>query len=145
MDSDKITAWVRICKPRMTKFLRAMIAVRSESREDEDVIKRIRHEMESLWYGRIEIDNMGNIIGYLGDGLRLIAFDGHADTVGQRYNWIFSTNGVSIMGMSGISVVGFGPGREKEAHVPDEKTWKEDLVRYAVLYAALPATYAAKK
>lgn len=145
MDSDKITAWVRICKLRMTKFLRAMIAVRSESREDEDVIKRIRHEMESLWYGRIEIDNMGNIIGYLGDGLRLIAFDGHADTVGQRSNWTFSANGVSIMGMSGIPIVGFGPGREKEAYAPDEKKWKEDFVRYAVLYAALPAAYAAKK
>ena len=34
--------------------------------------------------------------------------------------WTFSTNGVSIMGRYGIPVVGFGPGKEKEAHAPDE-------------------------
>ena len=56
--------------------------------------------------------------------------------------WTFSTNGVSIMGMFGIPVIGFGPGKEKEAHAPNEKTWKADLVRCAALYAALPATYA---
>ena len=57
--------------------------------------------------------------------------------------WTFSTNGVSIMGRYGIPVVGFGPGKEKEAHAPDEKTWKQDLIECAALYAALPATYVA--
>ncbi len=55
--------------------------------------------------------------------------------------WTFSTNGVSIMGMFGIPVVGFGPGKEREAHAPNEKTWKADLVRCCSFYAALPATY----
>ncbi|WP_316979070.1 YgeY family selenium metabolism-linked hydrolase [Shumkonia mesophila] len=59
--------------------------------------------------------------------------------------WTFSTNGVSIMGMYGIPVIGFGPGKEKEAHAPNEKTWKEDLVRCAALYAALPLTYLKRK
>ena len=47
------------------------------------------------------------------------------------------------MGRYGIPVVGFGPGKEKEAHAPDEKTWKQDLIECAALYAALPAIYAA--
>jgi putative selenium metabolism hydrolase len=55
--------------------------------------------------------------------------------------WTFSTNGVSIMGMFGIPCVGFGPGKESEAHAPDEKTWKADLVRCAAFYAALPLMY----
>lgn len=55
--------------------------------------------------------------------------------------WTFSTNGVSITGMFGIPCVGFGPGKEKEAHAPNEKTWKEDLVRCAAMYAALPLIY----
>jgi len=59
--------------------------------------------------------------------------------------WTFSTNGVSIMGMYGIPCIGFGPGKEKEAHAPNEKTWKEDLVRCAALYAALPLTYLKRK
>ncbi len=56
--------------------------------------------------------------------------------------WTFSTNGVSIMGRYGIPCIGFGPGKEEEAHAPNEKTWKEDLVRCAAVYAALPGIYA---
>lgn len=59
--------------------------------------------------------------------------------------WTFSTNGVSIMGMLGVPCVGFGPGKESEAHAPNEKTWKADLVRCAAFYAALPLTYLEKK
>ena len=53
----------------------------------------------------------------------------------------FSTNGVSIMGRFGIPCIGFGPGKEAQAHAPNEKTWKEDLVRCAAVYAALPTEY----
>lgn len=55
--------------------------------------------------------------------------------------WTFSTNGVSIMGRNGIPVIGFGPGAEAQAHAPNEKTWKQDLVTCAAVYAALPSTY----
>ena len=55
--------------------------------------------------------------------------------------WTFSTNGVSIMGRNGIPCIGFGPGAEAQAHAPNEKTWKIDLVRCAAVYAALPASY----
>lgn len=55
--------------------------------------------------------------------------------------WTFSTNGVSIMGREGIPCIGFGPGKEEEAHAPNEKTWKADLVKCAAVYAALPKMY----
>ena len=55
--------------------------------------------------------------------------------------WTFSTNGVSIMGRFSITCIGFGPGKEAQAHAPNEKTWKEDLVRCAAVYAALPTEY----
>ncbi len=59
--------------------------------------------------------------------------------------WTFSTNGVSIMGMFGIPCIGFGPGKEAEAHAPNEKTWKADLACCAAFYAALPLIYLEKK
>jgi putative selenium metabolism hydrolase len=55
--------------------------------------------------------------------------------------WTFSTNGISIMGMFGIPCIGFGPGHEDQAHAPDEKTWKSELVKAAAMYAAIPLLY----
>ncbi len=59
--------------------------------------------------------------------------------------WTFSTNGVSIMGRYEIPCIGFGPGKEEEAHAPNEKTWKADLVKCAAVYAAIPENYLANK
>ncbi len=58
--------------------------------------------------------------------------------------WTFSTNGVSIMGMHGIPCIGFGPGHEDQAHAPNERTWKNELVKAAALYAAIPNIYVEK-
>ena len=55
--------------------------------------------------------------------------------------WTFSTNGVSIMGRYGIPCIGFGPGKEAEAHAPNERTWKNHLVKAAAMYAAIPLVY----
>jgi putative selenium metabolism hydrolase len=55
--------------------------------------------------------------------------------------WGFSTNGVSIMGRYGIPCVGFGPGHEDQAHAPNERTWKDELVKAAALYAVIPSVY----
>ncbi|MDV3427110.1 MAG: YgeY family selenium metabolism-linked hydrolase [Bacillota bacterium] len=55
--------------------------------------------------------------------------------------WTFSTNGVSIMGRFGIPCVGFGPGHEDQAHAPNERTWKDELVTCAAMYALVPITY----
>jgi putative selenium metabolism hydrolase len=55
--------------------------------------------------------------------------------------WTFSTNGVSIMGMHGIPCIGFGPGHEDQAHAPNERTWKDELVKAAAMYAAIPLLY----
>lgn len=50
--------------------------------------------------------------------------------------WTFSTNGVTINGIYGIPVLGFGPGNEVMAHAPNEKTPISDLVIASAFYAA---------
>jgi putative selenium metabolism hydrolase len=72
---------------------------------------------------------------------------GAAEALASRQNrpltdkWTFSTNGVSIMGRNGIPCIGFGPGAEAQAHAPNEKTWKQDLVTSAAVFAVLPTVY----
>lgn len=58
--------------------------------------------------------------------------------------WTFSTNGVSIMGRYNIPCIGFGPGHEDQAHAPNERTWKEELVKCAAMYAVIPKIYVNK-
>ncbi|HGZ2153517.1 hypothetical protein ACBQ61_20690, partial [Escherichia coli] len=36
-----------------------------------------------------------------------------------------------------------GPGKEPEAHAPNEKTWKSHLVTCAAMYAAIPLSWLA--
>jgi putative selenium metabolism hydrolase len=69
-------------KPDISNFLRDMIAIPSESRQEAAVVQRVRQEMAAVGFDRVEIDPMGNVLGYLGRGSRLIAMDAHIDTVG---------------------------------------------------------------
>ena len=77
--------------PEMTRFLRDMVRIPSESSQEKEVIQCIKKEMEKVGFDRIEIDPMGNLFGYIGHGKHLIAMDGHIDTVGigERKNWKF--------------------------------------------------------
>ena len=51
----------------MVKFLRDMIAIPSESCEEEGVVKRIAEEMKTLGYDKVEFDKLGNVIGWMGE------------------------------------------------------------------------------
>jgi putative selenium metabolism hydrolase len=89
MDFCKILEKAEAYKPEMSKFLREMIAIPSESCQEKEVVLRIKKEMESVGFDKIEIDPMGNILGYVGNGKHLIAMDAHIDTVGvgNPDNW----------------------------------------------------------
>jgi putative selenium metabolism hydrolase len=73
----------------MARFLRDMIAIPSESCQEEGVIRRIAAEMKKLGYDKVEIDGLGNVIGWMGEGDKIIAIDSHIDTVGigNIKNW----------------------------------------------------------
>ena len=73
----------------MYGFLRDMVAIPSESRNEKAIINRIRKEMIDVGFDRIEIDAMGNLLAYIGTGKHLIAMDAHVDTVGpgKLDNW----------------------------------------------------------
>ena len=82
IDFTKVYEKAEAYKPAISKLLRDMIAIPSESRQEEKVIQRIKAEMETVGFDRVDIDPMGNILGYIGSGRHLIAMDAHVDTVG---------------------------------------------------------------
>lgn len=89
MDFAKIKEAAQGYEQDMTRFLRDLIAIPSESCEEEGVIHRCAQEMEKLGFDKVEIDPMGNCLGWMGTGSRIMAFDGHIDTVGigNIVNW----------------------------------------------------------
>ena len=66
----------------VVKFLRDLVAIPSESGQEKQVIERIRQEMEAVGFDEIRVDGLGNIMGRIGSGPRVIAMDSHIDTVG---------------------------------------------------------------
>ena len=47
--------------------------------------------MKKVGFDQVQIDPQGNVIGYMGTGDRIIAYDAHIDTVGigNLDNWDF--------------------------------------------------------
>ena len=68
-------------KAGLVKFMQDIIRIPSLSSEEGEVIQRIRDEMLRLDYDEVTIDPMGNLLGRIGSGPRVIALDGHVDTV----------------------------------------------------------------
>ena len=91
MDFERIKSSAEGYKADMTRFLRDLIAIPGESCGEEGHIRRVAREMEAVGFDKVVIDPMGNVLGYMGAGKTLIAYDAHIDTVGigNRANWTF--------------------------------------------------------
>lgn len=91
MDFSKVKEYAKNYEKDMTKFLRDLVAIPGESAEEKGHVMRIKEEMEKLGFDEVVIDEMGNILGYMGKGEKLIGYDAHIDTVGigNRSNWNF--------------------------------------------------------
>jgi putative selenium metabolism hydrolase len=91
MDFSSVKAAAESYLPAMIRFLRDLIRIPGESCGEEGHARRILAEMEQLSFDKAYFDPQGNVIGVMGTGEKLIAFDGHIDTVGigEIQNWQF--------------------------------------------------------
>lgn len=73
------------------RFLMDMVRVPSFSGTEGEVIQVIKAEMEKVGFDEVRVDGLGNVIGRIGNGPRVIAFDAHIDTVypGDLSLWDF--------------------------------------------------------
>ena len=91
MDYAKIKEAAKNYEADMTRFLRDIVKFPGESCDEKAHIDRIAEEMRKLEFDNVVIDDMGNVLGYMGTGATLIGFDAHIDTVGigNKSNWNF--------------------------------------------------------
>jgi len=79
--NEKILKAAEKYRDELTEFMRDLVKTKSYSTEEREVIQRIKHEMEKVGFDEIIIDGMGNILGRVGSGKKIIAMDAHIDTV----------------------------------------------------------------
>ena len=86
---DPVMDRARQLEAPLVAFLRDIVAIPSLSGQEEAVARRIAAEMEKLGYDEVKFDAMGNVMGRLGSGPRVMAFDAHIDTVAvsDRQQW----------------------------------------------------------
>ncbi len=72
--------------------LSRLVRTRSMSCEEQPVMIELKQMMKEAGIGDIKTDGLGNLIGKIGRGKKILAFDGHMDTVdfGQMTNWDFN-------------------------------------------------------
>src|SRR3989304_3019308 len=69
-------------RENIIQFLRDIVAIPSMDGQLKDVGERIQAEMRKLGFDEARFDKMGNTIGRIGNGPKVIVFDSHIDTVG---------------------------------------------------------------
>jgi putative selenium metabolism hydrolase len=70
-------------------FMREICAIPSIMGQIGAVGQRVIEEMQRLGFEEARFDRMGNVIGRIGSGSRVLLYDSHLDTVdvGDRANW----------------------------------------------------------
>ena len=123
-------------KADLVKFMQDIIRIPSLSSEEGAVVNRIRDEMLRIGYDEVTIDPMGNVLGRIGSGPRVIAFDGHVDTVdvgdpalwdrdphsGDIENGILYGRGTSDM-KGGVASSVYAGAVLKKRGIPDDVTF----------------------
>ena len=71
------------------KFMREICAIPSMESQIGPVGERIQAEMRGLGFEEVRFDKMGNTLGRIGHGPRVLVYDSHIDTVGigDRADW----------------------------------------------------------
>ena len=79
---EKLQEKIQSQHDQIIRFMREICAIPSMDSNIEAVGKRIAAEMNALQFDEVRFDKMGNIMGRIGSGEKVIVFDSHIDTVG---------------------------------------------------------------
>ncbi len=79
---DSLRTRVEQDRDSIIDFLREICAIPSTENQIQACGERIAEEMTKLGFDEIFWDKMGNIVGKIGDGDKILLYDSHIDTVG---------------------------------------------------------------
>jgi putative selenium metabolism hydrolase len=70
-----------VLQKELIEFTQNLVRIKSFSGQEEEVIKFIEKKMIALGYDEVTIDSMGNVVGKIGNGEKIMMLDSHVDTV----------------------------------------------------------------
>lgn len=75
-----------------------LVRIKSLSMQEKEVQQELKRQMIAAGFDEVIIDGLGNVIGRIGNGKKVLAIDGHIDTVdmGNLENWTFDPLGGEI-------------------------------------------------
>jgi putative selenium metabolism hydrolase len=138
----------------IVRFLREMIAIPAESRQEGERCERVRQEYEELGFDEVFFDGLGTVVARIGDGPLKILMDGHIDCVGvgDPKAWAFDPfqgkweNGEvwgrgAVDELPGVVCMAHGAAIAQQLGIPDEITlyltasvMEEDCDGYCLLH-----------
>ena len=68
-------------RKELAAFLSDLVSIKSFSAGEKEVVQRIHEEMDKVGFDEVIVDGLGNIMGRIGSGKKVIAMDAHIDTV----------------------------------------------------------------
>jgi putative selenium metabolism hydrolase len=80
--TKEIQKRVQSAREDIIEFMRDIVAIPSMDSKIGEVGERIQAEMKKLGFDEVRFDKMGNTIGRIGNGERVMVYDSHIDTVG---------------------------------------------------------------
>jgi putative selenium metabolism hydrolase len=86
---QKIKARVAEQRDDILRFMRELCAIPSVMGRIGEVGQRVMAEMQALGFEDVRFDRMGNVLGRIGSGPKILLYDSHLDTVdvGDRSAW----------------------------------------------------------
>jgi len=88
---EKIKTLAESYKDYTAGNLSKLVKIKSLSTGEKAMADELKRQMVEAGFDEVRTDGLGNVIGRIGNGKKILAFDGHIDTVdtGNLANWDF--------------------------------------------------------
>jgi len=76
-----IKSTIKELQSDLIEFAQDLVRTKSYSGDEKEIIHLIEKKMKQLDYDEVILDSMGNLVGRIGNGGKVLMLDSHIDTV----------------------------------------------------------------